>query len=61
MIAKRRALNTAASASILPSLKDIFFQRFEARNPEIEEDDLDSFLRQSFLCRPCYHDYVKDA
>ena len=57
MIAMRRALSTAASASILPSLKDIFFWLFQARNVSIEEDDLDSFLKQSFLCQPYYHAY----
>ena len=33
------------------------FWWFQARNVTIEEDDLDSFLKQSFLCRPCYHAY----
>ena len=57
ILAKRRALNTVASASILSSLKHIFFWWFEARNVGIKENELDSFLRQSFLCRPCYYAY----
>ena len=44
ILAKRRALNTVASASILPSLNHIFFWWFEARNVGIKEDDWDSFI-----------------
>uniref|UniRef100_A0A1X7U296 DUF6589 domain-containing protein n=1 Tax=Amphimedon queenslandica TaxID=400682 RepID=A0A1X7U296_AMPQE len=57
VVAKRRSLDTPASASVLPSLKELFCRWFEERNVDLEERDLDSMLGKSFLCRPCYCAY----